>query len=216
MDRKVAICTPIHRSVDADFTASLLKTFQSVKMQLAWLNVVGQPNIAHARNILVAEALKREATDIVFIDSDIGWEPEGFLKLFEAPDECRIVAAAPQRRDRNHVTFCSMPDQKEPKRLGPLITGMVATAFQRIDVSVFTELTYPKAYQHAQGTCKSWFFHDIAPHYEGEPDNFIASDFYFTQKCREAGIESWIDPDIALRHYATVPLTARLVDYLDD
>ncbi|MCI5043905.1 MAG: hypothetical protein MRY72_04350 [Aquisalinus sp.] len=214
MARKIAICTPIHRNTDADFTSSLLKTFRAVKEQLAWLNVVGQANIAHARNILVAEALKRGATDVVFIDSDIGWEPEAFSKLFHVPDECRIIAGAPQRRDPKSISFCSIPDQQEIKRHGHLLSGLAATAFLRIQTSVFDELDYAKTYHHPEGTCKSWFFHDIAPPREGEPDGFIASDFYFSTRCTQAGIDVWIDPDIQLRHYATVPLTSRLVDYL--
>ena len=182
---------------------------------MAWLNVVGQPNIAHARNILVSEAIKRDATDIVFIDSDIGWEPKEFLKLFEAPDECRVVAGAPQRREAKAVSFCSIPDKKEEtRRNGRLVSGLAATAFQRIQASVFADLDYAKTYHHADGECKSWFYHDIAPPREGQPDGFIASDFYFSRKCNEAGIEVWIDPEIELRHYATIPLTARLVDYL--
>lgn len=215
-ERQIAICTPVYRYTTPDFTSSLLKTNRALQgVSLRWLNLVGEPNCSHARNILVAEALKCGATDIVFIDDDIGWEPEGFLRLFEVPDECLVTAGAPQRRQRTQVSFCSNLDPENPRQLGRLISGYAATAFTRIQTKLFTQLRYPVAYQYPQGTCKSWFFHDIAAlGSTSQGKGFIASDYYFSKKCKEEGVEVWIDPTIKLRHHSSIALTAVMADSL--
>lgn len=214
-DRRIAICTPVHRYLEPDFTGSLLKTFNAMQTHnIAWLNVLGQANLAQARNTLVAASLQRKVTDVVFIDSDIGWEPEAFFALFEAPAECRIVAGAPQRRDHQQVTFCSMPDTENPKRVGRLISGMGATAFARIDAQVFHDLRYPDSYVNRDGPCKAWFDYKR----DWEPTHtqkvFIDEDYFFAMACKKEGIEPWIDPTIRLRHHNAVPLTACMQDHL--
>ncbi len=215
MDRKVAICTPIHRYTHADFTASLLKTFRAVKNSnnLAWLNMVGNANLAQARNVLVSEAIKKGVDDIVFIDSDIGWEPDAFAALFEHPPECQVIAGAPQRRDQEGVKFCGVLDDRKAST-GRLLSGITATAFLRIQTSVFQKLTYAEAYQHGGGETRAWF--DYVRYYNEEHNmsGFINEDYYFSMKCKEEGIENWIDPQIQLRHYNNVALTACMVDHI--
>ncbi|MCI5043906.1 MAG: hypothetical protein MRY72_04355 [Aquisalinus sp.] len=215
MDRKVAICTPIHRYTHADFTASLIKTYRAVKDpdNLAWLNMVGNANLAQARNILVSEAIKRGVDDIVFIDSDIGWEPDAFAALFEAPQDCLIVAGAPQRRDQQDIKFCSVVDDKRATN-GRLISGIAATAFMRIQARVFPMLKYAETYQHNDGETRAWF--DYVRYYNQEHgiSGFINEDFYFSMKSKEEGVENWIDPTIKLRHYNNIALTACMVDHI--
>ena len=215
IDRKVAICTPIHRYTHADFTSSLIKTIRSAPNpdDIAWLNMVGNANLAQARNILVSEAINLGLDDIVFIDSDIGWEPEAFNALFDVPEDVEIVAGAPQRRDQKAVKFCSILDGKNRKH-GRLVSGIAATAFMRIRTDVFKKLQYAEKYKYNNGETRAWF--DYVRYYDKEQDlsGFINEDFYFSVKSEQENIISWIDPEIQLRHYNEVPLTARMVDYI--
>ena len=215
--RRIAILTPVARQVDADFAASLLKTVSSVSAEIGWLHVVGHANLPRARNVLVAKALELGVDDVVFIDSDIGWEPEAFAALFEVPEGVDVVAGCPQRRVDDEISFCGSPKiNGEARVLGDLITGYAATAFLRIRSRVFEALK-PKVarFDYQDTEAWAWFDYKVDENPFSRTRGFIGEDFYFSMLCMENGIDVWLDPTISLRHWNASPLTARMSDHLE-
>lgn len=202
----LAICTPIYRQVEADFLTSLAKTMDMGGIR--WLHVKGHANLARARNYLVQEARERGAEQVVFIDSDIGWEPEALGQLFDCSEECRVVAGAPQRREDGKIRFCSMPDPVM-RRDGPLVSGIGATAFMRIATSVFDELQDKVPSYTYQSRQFPAFFQ--TPVLNGE---MLDEDVFFSRLCRSNGIEVWLNPEIPLRHWHNSPLTAVMAEHV--
>src|SRR3546814_16306583 len=61
--------------------------------------LIGNSLVHDARNRLISDFLHREeATDLLFIDADIGWEPEAALRLIQSPHDV-IGGAYPQKRE---------------------------------------------------------------------------------------------------------------------
>lgn len=204
----LAICTPVYRSCDPDFLTSLQRTLHEGAGAAIWLQVTGHANLPRARNYLVQQARDRGAKAIVFIDSDIGWDADAFGVLFDCPDHVRVVAGAPRRRTEQ-LAFCGGIDREGRKLCGRLITGIAATAFLRVDTSVFDELE-PLVETYAyQGRQYPGFFQ--TPIKGGE---MLDEDVFFSRLCKANGIDVWIDPHISLRHWASVPMTGCIADHL--
>jgi hypothetical protein len=175
---------------------------------VSWLHCVGHANLARARNYLVREARERGAQAIVFIDSDIGWDAEAFGALFDCHEDVRVLAGCPQRRD-DKLGFCGIPDTPVMRKAGRLVSGHAATAFLRVDASVFDELE-PKvpSYEYQGERYPAFFQVGIR---DGE---MLDEDVWFSRLCRDNGIEVWLDPSIQLRHWHSRPLTGRMADHI--
>jgi hypothetical protein len=142
----------------------------------------------------------------VFIDADIGWDPEAFAKLFNVAPEMRVVAGAPQKRDGSG--FCGHLD-RQPRMSGFCYSGETATAFLRIETSVFGELEPKVERYNFDGVDYAAFFQMAIRNGE-----MPAEDIFFSRLCRANGVDVWIDPTISLRHWTTMPMTARMIDRL--
>lgn len=204
----LAICTPVFRQVEPDFLVSLHETLKAGGRGVSWIFVQGHANLSRARNYLVREARDRNAEAIVFIDSDIGWDVNAFGALFETPDDVRVVAGCPQRRD-DRLGFCGIPDTPVMQRKGRLVSGHAATAFLRVDMSVFDELDSKTEHYEYQGKDYTGFFQTKIT--GGE---MLDEDVYFSRLCRANGIDVWLDPAIRLRHWHSQPLTGLMADHI--
>ena len=218
----IAICTPVGRQPTLDFVGSLIQvlTDQRVKDRctVIWLNVQGHANTPRARNILAHGALRMpDVQSIIWIDDDIGFTVEGFLDLISHDEP--LVAGAPQRRTNDPsegAVFCGYVEPGAEKK-GRLRKGYAATAFFRTDRCVyermqdntetFTYTTFPGEKVYA------YFHYKIEPTPNGEI-GYQGEDFYFCQRAYEAGCKVWIDPEIELRHWNNMPLTALMSDVL--
>jgi len=205
-DRKVAILTPVHRLVEADFLVSLHETLTKFPLPISWIHCVGHANLSRSRNYLTQEARDRGVTDLVFIDSDLGWSAEAFISLFET--DARVIAGCPQRRDEK-LGFCGIPDHPTIKRSGRLITGQAATAFLRVEASVFDELELKvPTYIYQDRKTPAFFQVGI------QGDDLLDEDVWFSRLCRGHGIDVWLDPTIQLRHWHSQPLTEVMSDHI--
>ena len=63
----------------------------------------GNAMIADCRAVIVAQFLASEATDLIFVDSDVCWEAGTLLKLVDAPVDF-VAAIYPQRKDP--INYC--------------------------------------------------------------------------------------------------------------
>lgn len=146
----MAICTPLQRHEDSDYSRSLRATqlyLRDKGIRCIDPQIRGHANVPRARNILAATALANGATDIVFIDSDIGWEPPDLEKLLS--HDVDVVAAAARRRGDHHQFAVKLLPQHikgdeirieiDPERPIFEVKG-VSTSFLRIRRRVFNAM----------------------------------------------------------------------------
>jgi len=168
-------------------------------------SICGCSVVSRARNLLVRDFLDSDATELLFIDSDINFEPEDILRLMAWGTDTRkgIVAAVPRVRDVNPVYIANLDYDENHEltmnRMGLVRAEHVATAFMWVNRKVFEDLVeaHPEwtYWDKRAGKDLSAIF-DFKVTREG----YIGEDFLFCDRAREAGYEVWIDPTITLGH----------------
>lgn len=168
-------------------------------------SVCGCSVVSRARNLLAQEMLESNCDYLLFIDSDINFEPEDVLRLMAWGSDPKkgIVAGVPRVRDVNK-TYIATLDHDENNDLtfngmGLVRAQRVATAFMLVRREVFETLAreHPE-WQYfdprVQKTLTCMF--DFLMTEEG----YIGEDFLFCDRAREHGFEVWVDPTITLGH----------------
>ena len=102
---RLMVATPLYGGAEADYLRSVVGLTgaaerANVACSFAWLS--NNAAIDRARNVLAAAFLQSDATHLVFIDGDIGFEPEAVLDLvtrMQGDDRLAVVGApCPKRR----------------------------------------------------------------------------------------------------------------------
>lgn len=224
MSRRVVIMTPIARAPVPAFVESIMKVVGSHQgIDIQWVNAVGHANTPRVRNVLCHQALALDADDLIWIDDDISFEADALFQLL--CHKVNIVAAAPQRRDLNAVTFCAHIDQPIKTintsdvfdNIYPLLAGHAATAFMRVKRAVYEGLA-EKVDSFTHETCpgeeiRAFYDYKIGAGPSGTKD-YIGEDYYFSQLAKENGYEVWIDPYIRLSHWNMMPMRERMSNHI--
>lgn len=102
---RLMVATPLYGGAEADYLRSVVGLTgaaerANVACSFAWLS--NNAVIDRARNVLAAAFLQSDATHMVFIDGDIGFEPEALIDLvtrMQGDDRLAVVGApCPKRR----------------------------------------------------------------------------------------------------------------------
>lgn len=173
-----------------------------VNVQIA--NICGCSVVSRARNLLADEFLKSDATDLMFIDSDINFNADDVIRLLAWGTDPKkgIVAGIPVARKKNKV-YISILDTDDDSQVTMNAMGLVrakrvATAFMLVQRKVFEDLrdAHPE-WKHGQTEGDPIYsFFD----FKSTPEGYIGEDFLFCDRARELGYEVWIDPTIELGH----------------
>lgn len=218
------ICTPSHDGkVSQIFTMSLVQTALSIgKEAILWLSFLGNDAaIGRARSTLVAGFLDNpNFTHLMFIDSDIGWDPKQFVRLLRANKEF-VAAFYPVKSydwalardgnsadplERRGLHYVGVPcEGAELEREGEFITARFSGGgFQLIARSVFEKmcLAYPELkflFTHVRGQSPS---ENRYAFFEGmiEDGYYLSEDFAFCKRWRAIGGKIWLDTKSKLIH----------------
>jgi hypothetical protein len=222
--RTVMICTPIARAPTWQYTVALAETcvlLQGLGIRFYYASVVGLSNLPQARNILAARFLSSDATDLLFIDDDIGWDQNDAVRLL-ASDQPLIAGVGRKKNDNNHeVTgWCCefLPDAAQRLRIdamGNVEVGRVGCGFMRVQRRVFEELIrrYPQL-KHSAGPnltpeedrCYYRFF-------QFGPDE-STEDYVFCDRWRAVGGRIFIDPSLKLSHIGEKAYTGAIMELI--
>ena len=168
-------------------------------------SVCGCSVVSRARNLLAKDFLDSPCTDLIFIDSDINFEPDDIFRLMAwATDPKKgIIAGVPRTRKEQKVYIATL-DYDENNELtmngmGLVRANRVATAFMLVQRSVFEQM----AAAHPE-----WQYKDVNSDkvltalfdFELTEEGYIGEDYLFCDRARELGFEVWVDPTIKLGH----------------
>lgn len=168
-------------------------------------SVCGCSVVSRARNLLAQDMLESDCTDLLFIDSDINFEPEDILRLmaWTADPKKGIVAGVPRVRSVDAVYIATLDhdenNQLTMNRMGLVRAKRVATAFMMVRREVFETLSskHPEwKYVDTKAERELSCMFDFLKTDEG----YVGEDFLFCDRAREHGFEVWIDPTIKLGH----------------
>jgi hypothetical protein len=182
----------------------LLAMKHGVDVQIC--NISGCSVVSRVRNLIAADFLNSDCTDLMFIDSDINFDAEDIFRLmaWNSDPKKGIVAGIPVARKKGQVYFSTLDSDDEQNifmdKMGLVRAKRVATAFMMIRREVFEKLrdAHPEWVYHdekKQGDEMVAFF-DFAL----KDGQYIGEDYLFCDRAREQGFEVWIDPTIKLGH----------------
>jgi hypothetical protein len=168
-------------------------------------SVCGCSVVSRARNLLAQDMLESSCTELLFIDSDINFEPDDILRLMAWVSDPKkgIVAGVPRIRDVNPVYIATLDRDENNEltmnRMGLVRAERVATAFMMVRRDVFETLEreHPEwAYYETRSDRNLTCMFDFKVTEEG----YIGEDFLFCDRARAHGFEVWVDPTIKLGH----------------
>lgn len=176
-----------------------------------WLYVGGNPYVHKARNHLAADFLKKypQATDLFFLDDDLGWPASAALRFLQRPED--VIAGAYPKKDANLKLDFPVEIATDGGRVvmrdGLYKAALIPTGFLRIrrhvveacaaDSGIYPEPLPDGTHTDCWDIFRTGF---IADDPGGKRGRWWGEDFFFTVMVRTLGFKVWLDPDIEFTH----------------
>jgi len=157
--------------------------------------------ITMARNSLVHEFLKTDATELLFIDSDVIVNPDNILRLMAQSGDKDITTGAYPRRakDQNFFADLYFDDNGDLEFDGSLMrVERAPTGFMLIQRHVLEQMVFvhPEWTYEKSPTEKMSAVFDFAI-VDGK---YVGEDYLFCDRAAQMGFKVYIDVDISLPH----------------
>lgn len=202
----------------------------AVGIETDLLIIANCPVLPVARNTLVAMFMAdTDATDLFFLDYDVGFDPIAVVKLLQRPEE--IIAGAYRVKVDDRTEFSVVPKRKDGRVIGKEIStepplaiieaDFLATGFMRIKRTVFEQMAnaYP-ALKYEENVVKTVnreikeaydFFGMGIDHTRGR---YTTEDYMFCKRWRDIGGQLWIYPDINFDHIGRKAYSGNMHEFL--
>lgn len=201
------IATPVHSwDVSIGYCRSLTETVAELLNRgipyTHYFNV-GNALVHDARNRCVAAFMASPATDLLFIDADMGWEARDAVRLALSPQDV-VGGAYRQKRDEEMYNVAI----RGPGPHGLLQCDYIGTGFLKIS---------RKAIERLQDTLGDRKYggengEDIYAVFDTSmaDGKLQGEDALFCRRWRELGGECYCIPDMTLTHFGTKPFEGNL------
>lgn len=142
---------------------------------------------------------------IFWIDSDISWEVEHFVRLFKSEKD--IIAGLMPVDKHGRVGVCKYDEQGRPQVVkdmdfffddNPVEVGGVSFGFLAVRVGVFEAMARP------------WFKIRSVPYEGADFPVDLGEDYSWCAGAREAGFAIWVDPKVRVEHHKETILRVNL------
>jgi len=175
------------------------------------LNTMKSPYIAYARNILTARFLQRDEDYLLFIDSDLEFEPECVLKMLVPQKDVICTPYRVKTNEPNSIKYTvSIEDPKNVKIFGP---GLVEINNGPAGMMLIKRTVFEKMIKdHPDKEIKVNTNEDTFPNdlkvYNFWDSNFKdgvwkGEDIYFCDLARQSGFKVYANLDSTLTHHGS-------------
>jgi choline kinase len=153
--------------------------------------------IQRARNSLVRIALEQNFDDLVFVDSDVEWDPQWLFNLLDNPEP--VVGGALVRKSdktegytvkmtKKEIVYNSRGNLIEVDGIGTGFLKMSRFALQKLwDISPI--------YRSDDGEENRMIFDVVI-----QNEELISEDYIACKKWQDLGYKVWLDPTITCKH----------------
>jgi hypothetical protein len=220
--RSVMICTPIARAPVWQYTVALAETcvlLQGLGIKFGYTSIIGASNLPAARNVLAARFLASGATDLMFIDDDVGWDQNDVVRLL-ASDQPLIAGITRKKTDKSDDVEgwgCQfLPgDGFEKNASGNVAVARAATGFMRVQRRVFEEMIgahpeWKRGDAAGVSPAEQQFYHRFFAYDDEEQ----TEDYVFCDRWREIGGRVFIDPSLRLSHVGVQSYTGAICELI--
>jgi hypothetical protein len=221
MKRIVMFCTPTYDyQMCADYTSSLMAssiylTHKGIDARAKF--VAGLCFIDLARNELIKHFLATDATDLFFIDADVGWDYHVVPRFLDSK-EFIVAGLVPKKWDKDNK---DKPPFHDNAMTGVMRDGLMEsfeapTAFMRIKREVFEILdsAYPhyKDYDTMERGVP-YFQTGFVKDPETQKVSFMGEDIFFCRQWCKLGERLWLDPDVNFSHRGSYSWKGNHLEY---
>ena len=220
-DMKLVIATPFYEMKGwSPYIKSLAATMwflaKHTPIDVQFWSLNGDSYVERARNTIAHQFLESDRTHLMFIDSDMEWNLDGFTKLI-ASDVDVVGAGYPCKNVWDFYGCIIDTNEDETPKVDPK-TGLISawgvpTGFMKIRRQVFEKLieAQPDNYymirnQGDKEPTKHYnFFGRIPP---------LGEDISFCRRWAEIGGKLWVQPEVMIVHYGVKGWAGHYGDFL--
>jgi len=217
---KVVIATPFYELKGfSPYITSLLQTtrmLQAMGIDYRYMELSGDSYVHRARNTMVDMFMRDpDATHLFFVDSDMSWSPEAFVKMVLMPD---MVVGASYPVKNNWEAWTSIPRMHDTGKGTTELYGrdlgdgtalieahVLAGGFLRIRREVFERFRekYKDLWYVEPTTYKDNPDYKITAFFGAESidHKFYGEDHCFAKRLREMDIQMFIYPNVDIVHW---------------
>lgn len=214
---KLHIAIPTHSgTVAAETVQSLFDDLESVRAagwEISLRILVRNAWISHARNRIVADFCASDADRLLFVDADVGWEPDGVARLLKH-DEDFVAGVYPTRVEPVRWPVIRKRDCTGLDERGLLEVAAVPAGFLSLSRKCLLQMQERFAsmsYADGEGSERSvvdLFGHGLAG------GGWWGEDYMFCGRWIGMGGKIWVDPSIGMIHVGTKAFVGRFSEAL--
>jgi len=206
---------PVYGRIPPHTTLSLARTAMACGAGGVPLTIVMEVRgiVTWARDAVLDSFLKTEATKLFWIDSDVVWEPEMFLRLLALSTIRDVVCGSyPSKNDTPTFQINGTGQAEASDELGLIPIQGIGLGFTVMDRKV-CEALVAGATRSYDETLKR----DLPDVFELPSRKGIRTgeDIACFHRVGELGFRSWLDPTLTLGHVGDKLWTGRAADYLE-
>ena len=197
--------------IDAGCTSALVANLQALGViaETRLEFIAGSCYIQDARNKLAHAFMESDFDRMIFVDSDLWFSEDAMVRLCKSGKPV-CAGAYPRKRGGGWpLTICVNEETKVAitNEQGLIKAKMLPTGLMSITRDVFSALRakHPD-WIDKDGMC-AYFQVQNSGRFQGE-------DPFFCEKCRDEGIEIWLEPRINFMHYGINFVSGNYHDYL--
>lgn len=199
----VLIAMPTHRDLPPQTVLSLLNTFSAAVAHDIQLRVLIEPGctiVSLARSICVYRFLKTNLSKLFWIDSDMEWSPDAFLRMLALSTKADVVCGAYAGKTEPLEFYAATPGPVTMNDYGCIPFAGSGLGFSVVNRNVIEALANDAPVidlkkDHFEGGIKH-LFHDGLT----EEGFFLSEDLMFFRDIGKRGFSIWCDPGIKLGH----------------
>jgi len=196
--RKVMIGTPCYDGrIDVWYTNSLVNTIKEsykhdVEITPMWVSF--DALVQRARNDTIQLALEGGFDDLIWIDSDIEWQPEWVFKLLDYPVD--VVGGTYRKKGDREEYVVRVPGPVN-STTGLMEVQGLGTGFLRMNRKAMQYLwDSNKSYIDKKDNKERRMIFDVVI----TNDDLMSEDIYALQKLIDGGFKIWLDPAMTCSH----------------
>jgi glycosyltransferase involved in cell wall biosynthesis len=198
--RSVMIGSPSYDGrLDVWYTNSLCNTIKEsfqhgVDILPMWVSF--DALIQRCRNDTVQLAMELDVDDLIFIDTDIEWQPEWVFKLLNYNED--VVGGTYPKKSNNPDFVVRQMTRRSPNRdTGLIEVDGLGTGFLKLSKKAYTALwdSSPSYIDQKDGKERRMIF-DVRI----EDSRLISEDIYACNQLQKLGFKIWLDPTMVCNH----------------
>ena len=208
---KVLIATPAHDGkLDVWYTTSLVNTVRVAQASNVFIHPVFlsyDALVQRARNDLIALAIEGEYDALIFIDSDMEWNPLWVMELLARPED--VVGGTARKKTDDAEIYVLKTSDLTVHPNGLIKCEGLGTGFVKLSRKALRALWDNSPEYHNEGKVRR-----MICNVEIVDGQLYSEDVSMFRKLNALGFDCWLDPRMTCAHIGIKKFVGNLQSYL--